>query len=116
MASAEYESYYAIIRAIPQGQVMTYGDVAAYAGRPRQARRVGYALAACNGRDVPWWRVINAQGAISSRTPDGGSESMQRDLLESEGVEFTLERRVELDRFRHRPHNEKRGTAKRGPP
>ena len=116
MASAEYESYYAVIRAIPPGRVMTYGDVAAYAGRPRQARRVGYALAACNGHDVPWWRVINAQGAISSRTPDGGSESMQRDLLESEGVEFTLERRVELDRFRHRPHDEKRGAAKRGPP
>ncbi len=41
MASSEYESYYAVIRAIPPGRVMTYGDVAAYAGRPRQARRVG---------------------------------------------------------------------------
>ncbi len=103
MASAEYESYYAVIRAIPPGRVMTYGDVAAYAGRPRQARRVGYALAVSNDQDVPWWRVINAQGSISERTRDGGSESMQRDLLEAEGVEFTLERRVDLDRFRHRP-------------
>ena len=64
---------------------------------------MGYALAASKGGDVPWWRVINAEGAISQRTPDGGSESMQRDLLESEGVEFTLERRVDLDRFRHKP-------------
>ncbi|MFP6731902.1 MAG: MGMT family protein [Alphaproteobacteria bacterium] len=103
MVSSEYESYYVIIRAIPPGRVMTYGDVAAYAGRPRQARRVGYALAALKGQVVPWWRVINAEGAISMRTPDGGSESMQRDMLEEEGVEFTLERRVDLDRFRHRP-------------
>lgn len=103
MASSEYESYYAVIRAIPPGRVMTYGDVAAHAGRPRQARRVGYALAAVKHRDVPWWRVINAEGAISPRTPDGGSESMQRDLLELEGVDFTLDRRVDLDRFRHRP-------------
>lgn len=103
MASSEYESYYAIIRAIPPGRVMTYGDVAAYAGRPRQARRVGYALAASKGRDVPWWRVINAEGAISSRGPDGISEEMQRGLLEAEGVEFTDDRRVDLARFRHRP-------------
>ena len=103
MASAEYESYYAVIRSIPTGRVMTYGDVAAYAGRPRQARRVGYALAASKGCDVPWWRVINAEGAISPRGPDGISEDMQRDLLESEGVEFTDDRRVDLARFRHRP-------------
>ena len=103
MVSGEYESYYAVIRAIPCGRVMTYGDVAAYAGRPRQARRVGYALAAIKGGDVPWWRVINAEGAISLRSPDGGAESMQRDLLESEGIEFTLERRVDLARFRHHP-------------
>jgi methylated-DNA-protein-cysteine methyltransferase-like protein len=104
MASPEYESYYAVIRAIPPGRVMTYGDVAAYAGRPRQARRVGYALAVVNDPAVPWWRVINAKGEISLRTPDGGSELMQRDLLELEGVEFTLERRVDLNRYRHRPH------------
>ena len=103
MASAEYESYYAVIRAIPPGRVMTYGELGADAGHAVQARRVRYALPAANGGDVPWWRVINAEGAISQRTPDGGSESMQRDLLESEGVEFTLERRVDLDRFRHKP-------------
>ena len=103
MVSSEYESYYTVIRAIPAGKVMTYGDVAAYAGRPRQARRVGYALAAVDDASVPWWRVINARGEISLRTPDGISEEMQRDLLESEGVAFSLERQVDLARFRHRP-------------
>ena len=103
MVSSEYESYYTVIRAIPAGKVMTYGDVAAYAGRPRQARRVGYALAVVDDASVPWWRVINARGEISLRTPDGISEEMQRDLLESEGVGFSLERQVDLARFRHRP-------------
>ena len=63
------------------------------------------ALAAIKGGDVPWWRVINAEGAISPRGPDGISEEMQRDLLESEGVEFSLERQVDLARFRHRPES-----------
>ena len=105
MASPEYDSYYAVIRAIPRGRVMTYGDVSAYAGRPRQARRVGYALAVVDDASVPWWRVINAKGEISRRTADGISEEMQRDLLESEGVEFSLERQVDLARFRHRPRS-----------
>lgn len=103
MASREYESYYAVVRTIPTGKVMTYGDVAVYAGRPRQARRVGYALAAVNDPSVPWWRVINARGEISPRSADGLSEEIQRELLESEGVSFDLERRVDLRRFRYLP-------------
>ena len=103
MASREYESYYAIIRAIPAGRVMTYGDVAAYAGRPRQARRVGYSLAALKGGTVPWWRVINARGEISYRARDGLAHDVQRARLEAEGVAFDLEGRVDLARYRHRP-------------
>ena len=103
MAAPENESYFAVIRAIPAGRVLTYGDVAAYAGRPGQAHRVGYALAALDDPTVPWWRVINAQGGISPRSPDGVAEEIQRDRLESEGVAFSLERQVDLSRFRHRP-------------
>ncbi len=103
MASREYESYYAIIRAIPAGRVMTYGDVAAYAGWPRQARRVGYALAALKDETVPWWRVINARGEISYRVRGGFAHDAQRARLEAEGVEFDLEGRVDLGRYRHHP-------------
>ncbi len=103
MASREYESYYAIIRAVPAGRVMTYGDVAAYAGWPRQARRVGYALAALKDDTVPWWRVINARGEISYRARDGLADDVQRALLEAEGVAFDLEGRVDLARYRHQP-------------
>ena len=101
MASAEYRSYYAIIRAIPAGRVLTYGDVARLAGRPRQARRVGYALAACRDPSLPWWRVINAQGRISrggGRLPEDADR--QRDLLHEEGVAIDLEGRIDLAAWR----------------
>jgi len=104
VASPEYEAYYAVIRRIPRGRVMTYGDVAAAAGHPRWARRVGYALSALADPKAPWWRVINAQGRISpggGRTPEG--IDLQRDLLEAEGVDMNLEGIIDLDRFRHRP-------------
>ncbi len=103
MASKEYEAYYAIVRAIPPGRVMTYGDVARCAGRAGHARRVGYALFALNDRRVPWWRVVNARGGVSYRPRDGRPEDVQRRLLEAEGVSFTSDGRLDLARYRYRP-------------
>ncbi len=103
MASPEYERYYEIVRGIPPGRVMTYGDVAHHAGRRRHARRVGYALFALNDRGVPWWRVVNAKGEISYRPRDGRPDEVQRELLRTEGVEFDLEGRIDLRCFRYHP-------------
>ena len=90
---------YAAVLKISQGRVATYGQVAAEADLPRQARQVGYALAALpSGSPVPWHRVINAKGEISLR-PCGGAAD-QRTLLEDEGVEFDTRGRVDLKRFR----------------
>lgn len=97
-----YEAIYSVVRRIPAGKVATYGQVARLANRPRGARQVGYALAAL-GRirgehDIPWHRVINAQGEISSRAlPD--YENYQQLLLEEEGVEFGLRRRIDLEKY-----------------
>ena len=101
--SRSYERIYRVVRRIPQGRVATYGQVAALAGLPRQARQVGYALHALpDGGDVPWQRVINARGEVSLRaTP--GAESLQRAILEQEGVVFDLRGRVPLERFGWRP-------------
>jgi methylated-DNA-protein-cysteine methyltransferase-like protein len=105
MACAEYETYYAIIRRIPSGRVMTYGEVADWAGAPGNGRRVGYALAALRDPSVPWWRVINARGEISPRragvAPDPQAE--QQRLLRREGVRFGRDGRIDLARYRHRP-------------
>ena len=95
-----YDSVYALVRQIPPGKVVTYGQVAALLGQPRAARAVGYALRFLPaGTDVPWHRVINHQGHISFRTPPE-SPLLQRLLLEEEGVVFDAEGRVDLLRYR----------------
>lgn len=73
-----------IVRRIPKGRVTTYGRIAAMLGHPGVARHVGNALAACGHREipVPWHRVVNASGKIST---DGDE---QRTLLRAEGVQF----------------------------
>jgi len=94
-----------MVRQVPQGKVATYAQIAALVGPPEGMseqdyrafgpRWVGGAMAACPD-DVPWQRIINAQGKISLR---GGSEVHQRELLEAEGVVFDERERVDLKRY-----------------
>jgi methylated-DNA-protein-cysteine methyltransferase-like protein len=91
---------YRLVRRIPRGKVLTYGQVAAMIGRPRAARAVGTALGALDGallEIVPWQRVVNAGGRVS---PRGGLwAEQQRELLEREGVRFDRSGTVDLGRF-----------------
>ena len=101
--SDTYRRIYAVVSRIPRGRVATYGQVAELAGLPRQARRVGYALAALpSTRDVPWHRVVNATGTISPRA-EPHHETVQRVLLEREGVRFDAAGRIPLERQRWKP-------------
>lgn len=94
-----YSDVYAMVREIPEGQVATYGQIARLISRPRYSRHIGYALAALpEEHDVPWHRVVNARGEISSRAK-AGYEDYQRILLEEEGVEFSLNGRIILSAF-----------------
>ena len=89
-----YEEVYRLTRQIPPGRVTNYGTIAALAGSPNAARAVGYALRALpEGTDVPWQRVINARGTISTH----GVE--QRRLLEQDGVIFDQDGSVDLARW-----------------
>lgn len=98
-----YERIYAVVRRIPRGSVATYGQIAALAGIPFHARQVGYALhSAPSGVSIPWHRVINAQGRISTRAGSGG-DLVQRALLEKEGITFDSTGRARLDVFQWRP-------------
>ena len=93
---------YRVVARIPRGRVATYGQVATLAGYPGRARQVGYALAGMPEElDLPWHRVINAQGRISPRVHNGFHE-WQYDLLEGEGVVFR-NNKVDLACFRWRP-------------
>jgi len=94
---------FAMVRKVPPGHVATYGQIAAALGSPRVARQVGFALAGAwrveHDDPVPWHRIINAKGAISTRG-DADPEHDQRALLEREGVEFRVNGTVDLKRFR----------------
>ncbi len=90
-----------VVSRIPRGRIATYGQVARLAGIPGQARLVGYALHALpSGTSIPWQRVVNAQGAIS--TP-AGHDVVQRRILESEGIRFDSRGRIPLASFQWRP-------------
>lgn len=91
------DQVYAVVRRIPRGRVVSYGGVAAILGRPRGARGVGMVLSALPpNTDVPWWRVINRLGRISMPHPGG---TIQRMVLEEEGVEFGEDGAIDWERF-----------------
>lgn len=98
---SKWEQFYAIVRQIPHGKVATYGQIATLAGYYGQARQVGYALHAVPSDDIPWHRVINAQGKISLNQEMGGD--LQRKLLENEGVVFSAAGVVRMREFQWQP-------------
>ena len=103
MGSPSNERIYAVVARIPRGRVATYGQIALLAGLPRRARLVGHVLRVLpSGSDLPWHRVVNAQGKISPRGDLLGHEDLQAHLLEREGVRFTGGA-ISLARYRWQP-------------
>lgn len=95
-----YDQVYDLVAKIPAGTVTTYGDIAKMLGRPRAARFVGYAMnASCETDTLPWHRVTFADG----KTWDGQWERVQRDLLTAEGVGFTTDGHIDVEKYRWNP-------------
>jgi len=89
-----YERIYTVVEQVPPGKVATYGDVAAIVGDGCDARIVGHALGALGARraeTVPWQRIINRTGGIST------SGHGQRELLQAEGVTFDEKGHARMD-------------------
>jgi len=87
-----------IIGNIPPGKVLSYGRIAFLAGSPRGARQVTTILHSSTGKyDLPWHRVVNSKGRISFGNP--AAYSVQKQLLESEGIVFSHDDRIDLKRF-----------------
>lgn len=118
-----FQPVYRLVKQIPRGRVLTYGAVARALRLPGGARTAGRAMAATpRGQGIPWHRVLGAGGRLLIREPHA---SLQRKLLESEGVQMT-ERRVNMklhewippnlaSKKRHKPKIRKRNAAKRHP-
>jgi methylated-DNA-protein-cysteine methyltransferase-like protein len=96
-----YDQFYAVVRRVPRGRVVTYGQVAELAGHPGASRAVGAAMRASSGRGLPWQRVVGKHarnlGRVAILDPVGGA--IQRGLLEREGITFTPSGHIPLDRF-----------------
>ena len=87
-----------LIKEIPEGKVMTYGQIAAYAGNHRAARQVARILHSMGRKyHLPWHRVINAKGQVAIK--DDATYHEQILLLEMEGIEVSSTGRIDLEKY-----------------
>jgi methylated-DNA-protein-cysteine methyltransferase related protein len=96
------ERVYEIVRSIPAGRVMTYGQLAIILGEGYTARTVGYVMHGADSEKVPWQRVINSQGKCSTgrlTIP----VNLQQELLEAEGVVFSDKGKCDLREYQWFP-------------
>jgi methylated-DNA-protein-cysteine methyltransferase-like protein len=91
------ERVFRIVRAIPRGRVMTYGQIAELLGEGYTPRTVGFVMHSSNDK-TPWHRVINAQGGCSTRGVTLPHDKQQR-MLENEGVSFNERGRCQLQEY-----------------
>jgi methylated-DNA-protein-cysteine methyltransferase-like protein len=101
------ERVFEIVRRIPSGRVMTYGQLAEILGEGYTARTVGFVMHSAD-QTVPWQRVINAQGACSTGRVIVPPDLQQR-MLVSEGVVFNEKGRCDLSRYRWTPEEYEAG-------
>jgi methylated-DNA-protein-cysteine methyltransferase related protein len=96
------EKVYKIVREIPVGRVMTYGQLAQILGEGYTARTIGYVMHGANTEEIPWHRVINSQGSCSTGKiflP----YNVQQKMLEGEGVIFNEKGKCDLEKYRWFP-------------
>lgn len=89
-----YEQIYDLVRQVPPGRVISYGQIARVLGRPRSARVVGWAMHTCP-IDIPWQRVVMKDGTVTG----GEFAEVRRRLLEEEGVTFLPDGRVDMEKY-----------------
>lgn len=93
---------YDLVAQIPEGRVMTYGQIAALCGAAWAAWEVGQ-IAHTGPTDLPWQRVVNKQGGLAAGWP-GGGRAAHRKLLEVEGIEVDNEDKVDVQKLLWNPN------------
>lgn len=98
-----FERVYAIVKQIPYGKVVSYGQVALYLGVPRAARQVGWALNRSGHEvDIPWWRVVSNAGRVSIKGSEYSAQE-QRELLIGENILVKSDLTLDIKKYRFRP-------------
>jgi methylated-DNA-protein-cysteine methyltransferase-like protein len=97
-----FSRVYDLCRRIPKGRVMTYGQIATLVAGRLSPRAVGWAMHGCP-EGVPWHRVVNASGGISTERMPNIPPGLQRALLRAEGVRFRRNGTLDLERYRWSP-------------
>lgn len=98
-----FEQVYAWVLCIPRGRVMTYGQISRLIDERLSAQGVGWALKACPGDDIPWYRVVNGKGGVSTNKISVYNGDRQRALLEGEGVAFREDGTMDLPSYQWDP-------------
>lgn len=97
-----FEEVYAIVRAIPRGRVMTYGQISTLMESTLSPVAVGWAMSRAP-ESVPWQRVVNASGGCSTTGRPDMPPNLQQGLLEKEKIEFHPDQTLDLTLYRWTP-------------
>jgi O-6-methylguanine DNA methyltransferase len=97
-----FDKVYKIVAKIPYGKVTTYGSIAEVCGIKSSARTVGWAINGAKEYGLPCHRVVNRNGELTGKLHFGDPNLME-ELLRNEGVEFTKEGRVNIDKHLWKP-------------
>ena len=87
-----------VCRAVPEGKVITYGQAALLCGFPKNSRQVGYGLKKGLAGEVPAYKVVNSKGVLSGAASFDHPD-LQRMLLEEEGIEVSMDNKVDLKQY-----------------
>lgn len=98
--SGAFSAVWKVVQRIPRGRVATYGQISMMIDRRLTPLGVGWAVRAAGPTAIPWQRVVNASGGIST---DDQHPGLQRALLQSEGVQFEPNGRIDLTRYGWKP-------------
>lgn len=96
---------YDLVAHIPEGRVMTYGQLAALAGAAWAAWEVGQ-IAHTGPTDLPWQRVVNKQGGLAAGWPNGGRDG-HKAVLEAEGITVSEDYKVDVSALLWNPSQTK---------
>ena len=108
-----FKQVYQVVRTIPPGKVLTYGQIATILGSPFMARQVGWAMHGCPP-SLPWQRVVGRGGKILINSLSlGEGPILQRRSLEMEGVKFVRDRvDMEVHQFKPKTRSSKSRTGR----